>query len=82
MKGVIHVLSPIQSAIDEFIRGNHLKTVTDLIYIPGEEVVVVERNRKNTNGKYYGRRHFNIDISQAASPSEVVEIIKDRLVVY
>ena len=82
MKGVIHVLSPIQKAIDDFMRDVHLRTVSDLIYIPGEEVVVVERNKRGARGKRFGRRYLNIDISEAASPSEVVEIIRSRLAVY
>lgn len=64
----------IQEAIDRFLLRRPLRTVTDAIYIHEDEAVVVLRKQ--------GHRNVSIDVSQAASPSEVVEMVSNHLAVY
>ena len=68
------MLSTIQSAIDNFLEATQLRTVTDMIFIPQDGEVVVLRR--------LGHRNVNIDVSGAASPSEVVDIVSRHLAVY
>lgn len=67
-------MNAIQVAIDRFLLGARLKTVTDLIFIPQENAVVVRRKK--------GRRGVVIDVSNAATPSEVIDIISHHATVY
>lgn len=68
------MLSEIQRAIDNYLLCTKLRTVTDLIFIPQENRVVVRRKM--------GRRGTVIDVSGAASPSEVVDIVRFHPAVY
>ena len=68
------MLSTIQSAIDNFLEATQLKTVTDMVFVPQDDEVVVLRS--------IGHRNVNIDVSYAASPSEVVDIVSHHVAVY
>ena len=68
------MLSEIQRAIDNFLVASQLKSVSDLIFIPQDDAVVVRR--------FAGRKGTVIDVSSAASPSEVIDIIKHHSCVY
>lgn len=67
-------MNTIQGAIDRFLLRARLKTVVDAIYYKDDEIVVVLRKA--------GHRNVSVDVSQAASPSEVVETIASHLAVY
>lgn len=62
-----------QKEIDNFIRSSSFRTVTDIIYVPEEQVAVVLRKP--------GHQNVTIDLSMTAA-SEVVEIIRRYKAVY
>lgn len=70
------MVSMIQNAVDEFLRASQLKTITDIVYDPFDESLIVQRDIRK------GRRSFRINVSEAASPAEVVDMIRHRLAVY
>lgn len=69
-------MATIQESIDRFLITAHLKSVSDIIYFQSEEIVKVLRDSSK------GRKNFDIDVSTAASPLEVVEIIRCHSAVY
>ena len=68
------MIMTIQGAIDDFLTKNRLRTVTDMIYMPTDETVVVMRKM--------GYRNIMIDVSGAASPSEAIEVVANCSAVY
>lgn len=68
------MLSEIQSAIDNFLVASQLKSVSDLIFIPQDDAVVVRR--------FAGRKGTVIDVSTASTPSEVIDILRHHACIY
>ena len=66
-------MGEIQREIDAFLRESNLRSVSDIIYIPEEQVAVVLRKP--------GHQNVTIDLSMTAA-SEVVEIIRRYKAVY
>lgn len=66
-------MGEIQREIDVFLRESNLRSVSDIIYIPEEQVAVVLRKP--------GHQNVTIDLSMTAA-SEVVEIIRRYKAVY
>lgn len=66
-------MGEIQRKIDVFLRESNLRSVSDIIYIPEEQVAVVLRKP--------GHQNVTIDLSMTAA-SEVVEIIRRYKAVY
>lgn len=64
----------IQSALNRFLALGHLRTVTDITFIPSENIVVVKRTK--------GRCGVTIDVSDAACPSEIIDTLVHHSAVY
>ena len=66
-------MDAVQCAIDDFIRANAIKGVTDITYIASEEIVKIHRSRKK------GRMNIDIPVGYCATPSEVVDRLYTHL---
>ena len=64
----------IQCALNRFLALGHLKTVTDITFIPSENKVVVRRTK--------GRCGVTIDVSSACAPAEIIDILNYHQAVY
>lgn len=67
-------MSEVQIALDQFLRETRFRSVTDLIHIAAEEVVVVVRKM--------GFRSCIIDISGDHTPEEVINHLKQVTAIY
>lgn len=67
-------MTDIQIALDKFLRETRFRSVTDLIHIAAEEVVVVVRKM--------GFRSCIIDISGDHTPEEVINHLKQVTAIY
>lgn len=66
------MLNSVQSAIDDYIRSHVLKNVSDILFFPTDDTVIIFRKGVN-------RKNILLDVSDKASPSEVVELISEKL---
>lgn len=64
----------IQEGIDNFLRSTRLRTVTDMVYYPDDQIIAVRRK--------IGYRNVLVDVSEASSPSEAVEMAASNAAVY
>ena len=70
------MLNAVQSAIDDFLRCSQLVSVTDLIFEPISNEVIICRSKRK------GRMPTTVDVSTACSPSEVVDILAHHTCIY
>lgn len=75
-------MGEIQKQIDAYMRQARLRSVSDIIYSPYDEIVTILRNTVDRKGRRLGRRPINIDVSTACSPAEIIDIISNCSAVY
>ena len=68
-------MNAVQLRIDQYLSYTNLKSVRDIEFIPSDNVVNVYRKR-------FGQRNATIDVSDCASPSEVLEKVISCSCVY
>ncbi len=68
-------MNAVQLRIDQFLSYSNLKSVRDIEFIPSENIVNVYRRK-------LGQRNAQIDVSDCASPSEVLEKVVNCSCVY
>lgn len=68
-------MNAVQLRIDQFLSYSNLKSVRDIEFIQSENVVNVYRRK-------LGQRNAQIDVSDCASPSEVLEKVINCSCVY
>ena len=67
-------MTDIQKALDDYMRKTHLRSVTDLIYVAAEDVIVVVRKM--------GFKNCVIDIKGFRTVSEVMEHLESVPAIY